>query len=81
MIKRKYTVAELKQVDNTVRNYTVDFCYLGTKGTYKVHVGLKGNHYDVIETLTKKAYGDFILILGARVTGKEWAEVSPFERG
>ncbi|MFA5166632.1 MAG: hypothetical protein WC449_05105 [Candidatus Paceibacterota bacterium] len=71
-MKRTYSVEELKSVNNSMMNYTVSFKYFGTTGQIKVHVGLVGNHFEIINNLVKKQYGDKAEVIGAKVTGKAW---------
>ena len=78
-MKRTYTISDLKATDDSMKNYTVELKVYGcAKTTMKIHTGIIGNHFEIISNLVSKEYGNSAEILGAKVTGKQWAAVSPF---
>ena len=78
-MKRTYTIADLKATNDSMKNYTVELKVYGcTKTTMKIHTGIVGNHFEIITNLVNKEYSGCAEVLGAKVTGKKWAQVSPF---
>jgi hypothetical protein len=77
-MKRTYTIDELADMNDHMMNYTVSVKYFGVETAFKVHVGLKGNHLDIIKVLVKKQFGNKAEVLKAKVVGKIWKEVDPF---
>jgi len=77
-MEHTFTTEELKAINDSMMNYTVNVKYFGCKTTLKVHIGLKGNHLEIIKNLVAKEFGDKAEVLGAKITGKDWKPVSPF---
>jgi len=78
MKHRTLTVQDLRNTTDQMMNYTVGVKVYGIPTTLKVHIGLVGNHYDIISRLVAEEFGDNAIVTGAKITGKGWATVSPF---
>ena len=77
-MKRTYTTQELSEINDHMMNYTVQVKVYGCETSFKVHCGLKGNHLDIINKLAIDQFGPKAKVLGAKVNGQVWQEVSPF---
>ena len=72
-MKRTYTMEDLEKIDNHMMNYTLDLKVYGcARTTLKVHIGLKGNHAEIVRRLVQENYGKHAEILRARIVGREW---------
>ena len=73
-IKRIYSLEDLKNTNNRMMNYVVQLKVYGcTKGTMKIHIGIKGNHLQIIKKIVNEEYGKYAVVTGAKVTGRVWS--------
>ena len=72
-MKRTYSLSDLENTNNHMMNYVVQLKVYGyTKSTMKIHVGIRGNHLQIIKKIVSEEYGKHAVVTGAKVTGKAW---------
>ena len=70
-MKQTFSLNDLAKINNHMQNYTVQLrVYKCCNGTMKVHVGMKGNHLQIIKRIVHEEYGNHAVVTGAKVTVK-----------